>query len=78
MSILAVEGHTHLDQLIDPVGSFVGQYLDRFGDTEPTSRYDRILVVICRRILLVSDGSHTTLCVVGVALLDGASSDEGY
>ena len=78
MTILAVEGHTHLDQLIDPIGSFVRQHLDRLGDAEPTPRYDRVLVVIRRRVLLVGDSSHPPLCIVGVALLDGASSDEGY
>ena len=78
MTILAVEGHTHLNQLIDPIGSFIRQHLDRFGDTEPTPRYDRVFVVIRRRVLLVGDSGHSPLCVVGVALLDGASSDEGY
>ena len=78
MSILAVEGHTHLDQLIDPIGRFVRQHLDRLGDTEPTPRYDRVLVVIRRRVLLVGDSSHSPLSVVGVALLDGTSSDESY
>ena len=48
MSILAVKGHPHLDQLIDPIGCFVRQHLDRLGDTEPTPRYDCVLVVIRR------------------------------